>query len=85
VGALARIEYWEKEIEAINQGTPQVVLARAHEMLAHARWRAEKEFPSQWGGNKLNINIGERSAPTTSEALLEKDTKDLVALIAVVE
>jgi len=84
-GTLARIEYWEKEIEAINEGTPQVVLGRAREMLAHARWRAEKEFPSQWGGNKLNINIGERSAPTTSEALLEKDAKDLVALIAVVD
>jgi len=28
-GALARIEHWEKEIEAINEGTPQVVLAHA--------------------------------------------------------
>ncbi len=36
-GALAKIEYWEKEIEAINEGTSQVVLGRAREMLAHAR------------------------------------------------
>jgi len=36
-GTLARIEYWEKEIEAINEGTSQVVLRRAREMLAHAR------------------------------------------------
>ncbi len=36
-GALARIEYWGKEIEAINEGTSQVVLGRAREMLAHAR------------------------------------------------
>ena len=36
-GALARIEYWEKEIEAINEGTSQVLLGRAREMLAHAR------------------------------------------------
>ncbi len=46
---LARIEHWETEIEAINEGTSQVVLGLAREMLAHARWRAEREFPSQWG------------------------------------
>ena len=56
-GALARIEHWEKEVEAINEGTSQVMLGRAKEMLAHARWRAEREFPSQWGGAKVNINV----------------------------
>ena len=67
-GALARIEYWEKEIEAINQGTSQVVLGRAHEMLAHTRWRAaEREFPAQWGEHKLNINVV--GPVTMSEAL----------------
>ena len=55
--ALARIEHWEKEIEAINEGTSQVMLGRAKEMLSHARWRAEREFPSQWGGAKVNINV----------------------------
>ena len=30
-GALVRIEYWEKEIEAINEGTSQVVLGRARD------------------------------------------------------
>ena len=35
-GALARIEHWEKEIEAINEGTSQVMLGRAKEMLSHA-------------------------------------------------
>jgi len=55
--ALARIEKWEQEIEAINEGTSQVMLGRAKEMLAHARWRAEREFPSQWGGAKVNINV----------------------------
>jgi len=84
-GALARIEHWEKEIEAINEGTSQVMLGRAREMISHARWRAEREFPSQWGGHKLNINIGERSATPTSDALLEKDAKALVAQIVVVE
>ncbi len=41
-GALARIEHWEKEIEAINAGSSQVELGRARELLAHARWRAER-------------------------------------------
>ena len=49
-GALARIEHWEKEVEAINAGSSQVELGRAKEMLSHARWRAEREFPTQWGG-----------------------------------
>jgi len=56
-GALARIEHWEKEIEAINAGSSQVELGRAKELLAHARWRAEREFPAQWGGAKVNINV----------------------------
>ncbi len=70
VGALSRIEFWEKEVEAINAGSSQVELGRAKEMLSHARWRAEREFPSQWGGAKININV--ISAVTMSEAL---DTK----------
>jgi len=57
VGALSRIEFWEKEVEAINAGSSQVELGRAKEMLSHARWRAEREFPSQWGGAKVNINV----------------------------
>jgi len=56
-GALARIEYWEQKIEAIKEGTSMVMLGRAKEMLSHARWRAEREFPSQWGGAKVNINV----------------------------
>ena len=56
-GALARIEYWEKEIEKIDPDTNQIMLGRAREMLSHHRWRAEREFPSQWGGAKVNINV----------------------------
>ncbi len=77
-GALARIEHWEKEIEAINEGTSQVMLGRAREMLSHARWRAEREFPSQWGGNKVNIQIN--TGISSSEAL-EHDAHKLVELI----
>lgn len=56
-GALARIEHWEKEIEDVCPGTEQVMLARAREMLSHARWRAEREFPERWGGQKLQVNV----------------------------
>ena len=59
-GALSRIEHWEKEIEAINEGTLQVMLGRAKEMLSHARWRAEREFSGQWGGAKININVSNK-------------------------
>jgi len=55
-------ENWVKEIEAINAGSSQVELGRAREMLSHARWRAEREFPTQWGGAKVNINVTKRVA-----------------------
>jgi ABC-type molybdenum transport system ATPase subunit/photorepair protein PhrA len=51
-GALARIEHWEKEVEKIDPDTNQVMLGQAKEMLSHARWRAEREFPSQRGRSK---------------------------------
>jgi len=66
-GTLARIEHWEQEVEAINAGSSQVELGRAKEMLSHSRWRAEREFPSQWGGAKVNINV--TSKIEMSEAL----------------
>ena len=47
----------------------------AREMLAHARWRAEREFPAQWDGYKLNINVV--GAVTMSEALVEETGKIL--------
>ena len=56
-GALARIEHCEKEVEAINAGSSQVELGRAKELLSHHRWMAEREFPTQWGSAKININV----------------------------
>jgi len=67
-GTLARIEHWEKEIGAIKEGTSQVMLGRAKEMLSHARWGAEREFPAQWGGHKININVV--GAVSMSDALV---------------
>ncbi len=66
-GALARIEHWEKEVEAINAGSSQVELGRAKEMLSHARWRTEREFPTQWGEAKIDINVANKAE--MSEAL----------------
>ena len=77
--ALARIEHWEKEVEAINAGSSQVELGRAKEMLSHARWRAEREFPNQWGGAKINITITNKiemseALDTTAGELLDQIT-----------
>lgn len=43
IAALKRIEHWEKELEAINEDSSNVMMQRADRMLAHQRWRAEKE------------------------------------------
>lgn len=66
-GALSRIEKWEQEIEKIDSDTHPVMLGRAKEMLSHARWRAEREFPSTWGQQKQTINI--INGVTISDAL----------------
>ncbi len=49
---------------------PLRLYSGAREMLAHARWRAEREFPSQWSEHKLNINVV--GAITMSEVLVEE-------------
>jgi hypothetical protein len=46
VGALVRIETRETEMESADDS---VTVARARELLSHARWRAEREFPARWG------------------------------------
>jgi hypothetical protein len=74
-GALARIEYWEQQIEAIDPETNQVMLGRAREMLSHARWRAEREFPEQWGGKQVievhSVNV-EQALDGLAASLLDK-------------
>jgi len=49
---------------------PLMLYSGGREMLAHARWRAEREFPAQWGGHRININVV--GAITMSEALVVK-------------
>ena len=72
-------------LEEIDNSDSNFPLARANSKWRAATWYAERRDQQRYGGHKLNINIGERSATPTSDALLEKEAKDLVALIAVVE
>ena len=79
-GALARIEHWEKEVEKIDPDTNQVMLGRAKEMLSHARWRAEREFPSQWGGAKININVTNKVEMSEALNTIAGDLLDHIAI-----
>jgi len=71
-------------LDEIDNATEHFPLARANSKWRAATWYAERRDQQRYGGHKVNINIGD-SAPTTSEELLEKDAKALVAQIAVVE
>lgn len=61
-GTKVRLEQREKDLEAASDS---VSVARARELLSHARWRAEREFPEHWGQhNRLTVehsgDLGER-------------------------
>ena len=61
-GTKVRLEKWERELEAADDN---VKVARARELLSHARWRAEREFPEHWGQhNRLTVehsgDLGDR-------------------------
>jgi len=70
-------------LEEIDNSDSNFPLSRANSKWKAATWYAERR-DKRYGGHKVNINIGD-SAPTTSEELLEKDAKALVAQIAVVD
>jgi len=72
-------------LDEIDNSDSNFPLARANSKWRAATWYAERRDQQRYGGHKININIGERSATTTSEALLEKEAKDLIAQIVVVE
>jgi len=55
------MEIRERELEA---AADSVAVARARELLSHARWRAEREHPTRWGqrqqvegGTQIVVNI----------------------------
>ncbi len=70
-------------LEEIDNSDSNFPLARANSKWKAATWYAERR-DKRYGGHKVNINVG-NSVPTMSEELLEKEAKDLVAQIAVVE
>jgi len=70
-------------LEEIDNSDSNFPLAKGNSKWRAATWYAERRDQQRYGGNKVTVNIGS-SVPTTSEAL-EKDVKDLIAQIAVVE
>ncbi len=70
-------------LEEIDSATDHFLLVRANSKWRAATWYAERRDQQRYGGHKVNINVVERNI--SSEELLEKDAKDLVALITVVE
>lgn len=50
----ARMEQREEELEGAQDG---ITLARARELLSHARWRAERLNPAKYGAQKQAVAI----------------------------
>ncbi len=71
-------------LEEIDNATDNFPLSRANSKWKAATWYAERRDQQRYGGNRLNINVREERN-ISSEELLEKDAKALVALIAKVE
>ena len=64
-------------LEEIDTADSNFPLARANTKWRAATWYAERRDQQRYGGNRLNIIIGD-NAPTVSEALGE----DAMALVA---
>lgn len=50
----ARMDIRETDLENAEDS---VTVARARELLSHARWRAEREFPGKWGQKNQSISV----------------------------
>jgi len=70
-------------LEEIDNSESNFPLSRANSKWKAATWYSERRDQQRYGGNRLNINVVEKNI--SSEELLEKEAKDLVALIAIVE
>ena len=74
-------------LEEIDNSESNFPLSRANSKWRAATWYAERRDQQRYGGHRanhrVNINVVERNI--SSEELLEKDAKALVALIAKVE
>jgi len=70
-------------LEEIDNSDSNFPLARANSKWRAATWYAERRDQQRYGAHRVNINVVERNI--SSEELLEKEAKDLVALIAAVD
>jgi len=70
-------------LEEIDNSDSNFPLARANSKWKAATWYAERR-DKRYGGHRLNINVREERN-ISSEELLEKEAKELIAQIAVVE
>ncbi len=70
-------------LEEIDNSDSNFPLSRANSKWRAATWYAERRDQQRYGGHRVNINVVERNI--SSEELLEKEAKALVAQIAVVE
>jgi len=70
-------------LDEIDNSDSNFPLARANSKWRAATWYAERRDQQRYGAHRVNINVVERNI--SSEELLEKDAKALVALIAKVE
>ncbi len=70
-------------LEEIDNATDNFPLSRANSKWRAATWYAERR-DKRYGGHRLNINVREERN-ISSEELLEKDAKALVAQIVKVE
>jgi len=70
-------------LEEIDNSESNFPLSRANSKWKAATWYAERRDQQRYGAHRVNINVVERNI--SSEELLEKEAKDLVALISVVE
>jgi len=70
-------------LEEIDNSESNFPLSRANSKWKAATWYAERRDQQRYGAHRVNINVVERNI--SSEELLGKEAKDLVALISVVE
>ncbi len=78
-GAEARLETRESELE---EASDSVTVARTRELLSHARWRCEREFPDRWGTRPtivINQNLAlDQSSVSSIAQILEERPKNAI-------
>jgi hypothetical protein len=82
IGAQTRMELREEQLE---KAKTSLTVARARELLSHARWRAEREFPHKWGpkqevthsGATVHLNFTAPQLPQRTTQIIEQEKNEL--------